>query len=343
MVRGGAVAQVYTLTLPRGATATAVSPAAETFVEQGRVRLCWEQTAGAQTEAATVRLVVDGGLGGGVPPLRAAATARLQRLLQLWNADGADGLGALLDEDFVLRPKGRSRDEILRGAARDRIELQDVVDVTCVGGVESCEFTARWRSVDSAGKAFLLDGLRLLAQWRTGADGVQRCVRLQPAPRADQGRYVAPMRGDGPVGYANDGMRVQVTPPAASRLVRLQDELCELQVEVHGAAGSARILGCLAAAGEDAVAVRFRLAGAAGAGARAQRLDGGEAADVEDWLFAAPGQVRRERWTFLQRGSRRVLIRCMASGATEAQAQRRFEDEAAQRWFAQLPDALRWL
>jgi hypothetical protein len=150
------------------------------------------------------------------------------------------------------------------------------------------------------------------------------------------------VRGEA-TGYAHDGLRVRVEPVAGAVLVRTQDELCELQVELTHADGTAQVTGCFADANDTEDAIRFRLTNGASVRGRG-RLVGetrGEDRLVQDWVFVGDGRATRERWTFVQKGRRHVLVRVATSGRDEAEAQRAFETARAQTFAAAVPLAVK--
>lgn len=336
--RGHGAARVHTLVLPHGASVVEVAPEALRWQQDGRTVLSWEQTATAQIEAAVVRFAIDGSFGNAIAE-RAAAQDRCQRLLSAWNARSPE-LEAVLDADFVQLPGPADRTEALRRDRDERITMTDLVDVVRTGAIESCEVRVDWRMTDHAGRPFELRDFPLLLQWRHEG-GAVRAVRMQPFTLADLGRYEN-ARGEAS-GYAHDGLRVRIAPVAGAVLVRTQDELCELQVELTHAEGTVQVTGCFAGANEIDDAIRFRLTNGASVLGRGRMLGETRTDDglVQDWLFAKDGRTTRERWTFAQKGRRHVLVRAAASAADEAEAQRRFAVAAAQAFFAAVPAAVK--
>ena len=310
MERGFAVAQMHTLTLPVGSRVESVSPEAETWTEKGRVHVAWRQTADARIEAATVRFRRDGGLGS-VPSI-VEAERRCANLFAAWTSRSAE-LAQLLDEDFVHEPHGTGRADALRRATAGdggSFATPTIEDVVRVGSIESCEVRVDWTLRGEDGSPFVWKAAPFLVQWREEA-GVMRALRMQPFPQADEGRYVDD-------GYRNDGLRAHVARSAGATLARTQDALCPLQVEIRAGARIALITGMLAAPGESEDVVRFRLSGGdVLQGSPLAREEGG----VEIRECFRDGKVVRESWMFLQRGSRRFLVRSgsAADDASESQ------------------------
>src|SRR5262249_52999863 len=154
----------------------------------------------------------------------------------------------------------------------------------------------------------------------------------------DGGRY------DGAGGYAHDGLHVRVVAVPGAQLSRTQEELVDLQVKLLSADGqSAQVLGCLADVGEPLEAIRFRLSSGAsilraGTCLQEQPVDGGL---QQEWAFKGGEAAARERWLFLQRGRRHLLLRCVASAPTAEAAATAFAAPAAQHWFEAVRNALR--
>ncbi len=321
MQRGLAVAQMHTFTLPAGCRVESVSPEAETWTENGRVHVAWQQTADARVEAATVRFRRDGGLGAACGV--ADAERRCSILFAAWSARSVE-LAQLLDEDFVHEPRGMGRTEVLRRAAAGEcgtFSSPMLEDVVRIGEVESCEARVDWTLRGEDGRAFVWKAAPFLVQWRN-VGGAMRALRMQPFPQADEGRYVDD-------GYRNDGLRAHVARTGGATIARTQDSLCPMQVEVRAARGSARIVGMLAAPGESEDVVRFRLSGGAAlhGAVIARDADGTELREV-----VRDGVAVREAWTFVQRGSRRFLVRSVVGEGLRVNSDSAVDEAAARAW-----------
>jgi tRNA A-37 threonylcarbamoyl transferase component Bud32 len=338
MARGLEVAQMHSLTLPAGCRIESVSPEAETWTDRNATHVLWSQTADARIETAVVRFRRDGGLGAALP-LRADAERRCEQLLSAWSARSA-ALESMLDDDFVHAPFGMDRRAALARdiEAADRSDSMTFVqldDVARIGAVESCELRVDWTLRGADGRSIVWKSAPFLAQWRERA-GQLRALRLQPYPQPDQGRYDSG-------GYRNDALRVGLAKVDGSTIVRTQEELCPLQAQVTCDGATARLTGLLAAPGEDDEVLRARLCGAVQSGSRAVRTSVASASDgaVEEWERALADGVSCERWRFVQRGSRRLLLRFCFEAADGPTARARMADAAMQRWMRDVESALR--
>src|SRR5262245_4674307 len=265
----------------------------------GKTKLSWEHTASEQIETAVVHLRADGAFGRTLAT-RAAADKRCRQFLVAWS--DRSNLEALLDRDFVRQPGDVDHDAALARRASEKFTLVRLVDTVRIGDIETAEVVVDWSMKDRADRPFVLEGWTMLLQWRH--DGAtSRAVRFQPLTQADQGRF------DGDAGYRHAHMRVRIDPVPQASLVRTQEELCELQVKLAHKGLSARILGCFADANETTDAIRFRLTNGDSM-LRAGRLLAEQTIDdrtVQEWLFGGDDGTSRERWVFVQRGSRHLL------------------------------------
>src|SRR5262245_58801461 len=300
----------------------------------GKTKLSWEHTASEQIEAAVVHLRADGAFGR-VLATRAAADQRCRQFLDAWSGRAGD-LDALLDRDFVRQPGGVDRDAALARRADEKFTLVRLVDTVRIGDIETTEIVVDWHIKDRAERPFVLEGWTMLLQWRhDGANA--RVVRFQPFTQADQGRF------DGDAGYRHARMRVRIDPVPQASLVRTQEELCELQIKLAHKGLSAQILGCFADANETTDAIRFRLTNGASLLRKGELLAEQSTDDrtVQEWVFGGGTDgTSRERWVFVQRGSRHLLLRFAATDRDPAQAEALFQATAAQDWFAAVQNAL---
>jgi sarcosine oxidase delta subunit len=298
-----------------------------------RRTLVFEQEAG-QIETAVVRFRCDGAIGPAALA-RAPLAQRSEQFLAKWN-ERSDALALLLDPDFVFAPGGMRRDFVLRNQPQVQFKVGEgsVVDVARIGGVETVELRADWQMRDRQRQPFVVPQWPMLLQWRDVGQG-PRLVRLQPVTAVDSGRY------DGRGGYAHDALRIRIGAVPNAVLSRTQDELTGLQVRiVHSSGLAVQITGLLADVADTNAAIQFRLSGGASILRSGQRLDadGGDA--LQEWRFDdATGPVR-ERWEYLQRGRRHVLVRCMAVGADLRAAEAAIGSDSAMAWFAQVRAAL---
>ena len=338
MARGLEVAQMHALTLPSGCRVESVSPEAEVWTDQSATHVVWSQTADARIETAVVRFRRDGGLGAALP-LRADAERRCEQLLSAWSERSA-ALEAMLDDDFVHAPFGVDRRAALSRDVdtterSDSMAFVQLDDVARIGAVESCELRVDWTLRAADGRSVVWKSAPFLAQWRERS-GQLRALRLQPYPQPDQGRYE-----NG--GYRNDALRVALAKVEGSTIVRTQDELCPLQAQVVRDGATARLTGLLATPGEDEEVIRVRLCGAVQSASRAVRTMATNASDgaVEEWEHPSADSVRCERWRFVQRGNRRLLLRFAFEGSDGPSARARMADSAMQRWMRDVEAALR--
>lgn len=341
MTRGHEVAHVYTLSLPGNCVVLDVTPEAEQWHAEGRTWLAWEQTALAQIETAVVRVRTDGALSTTVAE-RAAAFDRCDQMLRSWS-ESSPQLDRLLDRDYVQHPGAIDRKAALAREVDERITMVELVDTVRIGAIESCELRVDWTMTDHRGRPFQLQSFPLLLQWRADGDAV-RAIRMQPFTLADQGRYEsAKAGGAAATAYANEGLRVRIDAVPDTVLVRTQDELCELQVEMVHAEGTAQIVGCFADANETADAIRFRLTNGASVRGRGTLLHEVTSAteSTQDWQFLRDGNCVRERWQFTQKGRRHLLVRLQVVGADARTAATKFAGPAAEAWFAAVTAAVR--
>jgi hypothetical protein len=332
MKRGYGVPQVYTLILPKDCAVEEVTPTATMWTVGGKTKLSWEHTASEQIETAVVHLRADGAFGRALAT-RAAADKRCRQFLDAWS-DRTD-LDARLDRDFVRQPGNVDREAALARRAGEKITLVRLVDTVRIGDIETAEIVVDWHMKDRADRPFTLEGWTMLLQWRHDESSA-RVVRFQPFTQADQGRF------DGDAGYRHARMRVRIDPVPQASLVRTQEELCELQVKLAHKGLTAQILGCFADANETTDAIRFRLTNGASM-LRAGRLLAEQASDdrtTQEWVFGGADGTSRERWVFVQRGSRHLLLRFAATDRDPAQAEALFQAAAAQDWFAAVQAAL---
>ncbi|MEQ1632858.1 MAG: protein kinase, partial [Planctomycetota bacterium] len=341
MARGHEVAHVYTLALPANCVVEEVTPAAQQWQASGRTWLAWEQTAFAQIETAVVRFFADGSFGT-IPGERAAALDRCDQFLRAWS-DRSPQLDRLLDVDFVQHPGGLDRKAARARETDERIVLAELVDTVRIGAIETCELRVDWTMTDHDGRPFELRAFPLLLQWRHAGSQVG-AVRMQPFTMADQGRYETPQTDDPAfTGYANDGLRIRIDHVPGTVLVRTQDELCELQVEMVHADGTARVVGCFADANDTPDAIRFRLTNGASIRGRGTLLreTSSDMAQVQEWSFQRGSNTVRERWQFLQKGRRHLLVRFATVGTDARAAAAKFDSAATQAWFASVAAAVR--
>ncbi|MGE3172430.1 MAG: protein kinase [Planctomycetota bacterium] len=333
--RGYSVAQVYTLTLPDSCVVEEVTPPATTWSAEGRTVLSWEPTSSEQIETAVIRLRADGAFGDGLVGRR-AAERRCRDFLRAWNARQGR-LEGLLDPDFVRQPGSVDRARTLAHRTGETFEFVELADSVAVGDVETSEIVVDWKMRDRAGAPFELHGWRLALQWRHDGAAV-RAVRMHPFTLSDQGRY------DGESGYVHGRrMRVRLASVPETKLVRTQDELCELQVKLAKVESpwTTQVLGCFADANETQESIRFRLSGGASVLRPGVMLSARDTADghEQEWLFEGE-EFSRERWLFVQRGSRHLLLRFACDARDRARAIAEFEGDGAQRWFAAVLGAL---
>ncbi len=334
MKRGNGVAHVYTLSVPADGAVEDVSPPATSWTVGGRTMLSWEPTANTQIETAVVRLRVDGTLGG-APAWRGAVEQRCRELLTAWN-ERSSRLGELLDRDFVRQPGGFDRDRVLARRGGDSLQFVSLADAVRIGDIETAEVIVDWQMRDRADRPFQLSGWPFLLQWRHDGTAV-RAVRLHPFTQSDLGHY------DDDSGYQHGRrMRVRIEALPETALVRTQDELCELQVKLTHAGLTAQVLGCFADANDRPDAIRFRLTNGASLLRPGRLLEESASGDGarQEWLFGGDGQAARERWVFVQRGSRHLLLRFAAEDLVPTQATARFNAVAAQQWFASVQAAV---
>ena len=119
--------------------------------------------------------------------------------------------------------------------------------------------------------------------------------------------------------------------------------MCPLQAQVVRDGATARLTGLLATPGEDEEVIRVRLCGAVQSASRAVRTMAANASDgaVEEWEHPSADGVRCERWRFVQRGNRRLLLRFAFEGSDGPSARARMADSAMQRWMRDVEAALR--
>jgi serine/threonine protein kinase len=336
MKRPSRVAQVYTLTLPRGCRVDDVQPQPTSWSADRRT-MTFEQSEG-QIETAVVRFRCDGAIGA-VAVAQGPIAERTERFLQMWNQRSGN-LGELLDRDFIFSPGRFDRADVVRSQPFAWLlppkEGQLFVDAMRTGEIENVELRIDWKMRGRDQLPFELLNWPFLVQWRQRA-GKSTVVRLQPMTAVDAGRYDA--RG----GYFHEGLRISLDKVQQGQLSRTQEELVDLQIKLtHGEGRMVQITGCLADVAELPAAVRFRLSGGASILRPGRRLDAGAAdAQNQEWIFVADGCISRERWTIVQRGQRQVLLRCSVTGVNEAAAERAFAAEDSREWFESVRSALR--
>lgn len=335
MKRPSKVAQIYTLSLPEGCRVDDVQPAPTSWSVDRRT-LVFEQEAG-QIETAVVRFRCDGAIGPAALA-RAPLAERSGQFLAKWN-ERSGALADWLDPDFVFAPGGMRREQVLRDQPQVQFTASNTgawVDVSRIGGVETVELRADWQMRDRQRQPFVVPQWPMLLQWRDVGQG-PRLVRLQPVTAVDSGRY------DGRGGYAHDALRIRIGVVPNAVLSRTQDELTGLQVRiVHPSGLAVQITGLLADVADTNAAIQFRLSGGASILRSGQRVDASGEDAVQEWRFDDAVGLVRERWEYLQRGRRHVLVRCIATGADLRAAEAAIGSDSAKAWFAQVRAALQF-
>ncbi|MEO6593574.1 MAG: bifunctional serine/threonine-protein kinase/formylglycine-generating enzyme family protein, partial [Planctomycetota bacterium] len=327
---GGPPAAIHTLTLPLASMILETSPPAVQYRDDGRIVLAWEP--GEQADTLFVRFRTDGVLG---PhwPMRSSVDGHVTRFLEAWNGTGS-GLDRLIDPAFTLWPTGKGRASVLADPARrGRLANAKVVDVAMVGDIITVDLVANWDVPDRDGKPFHLAAWPIVLQIRAAAQ--PRVVRVMPRGGADRGCSSAG-------GYTHEGLRVRLREFAGTRLRRTQEPPAELQVEMSSPAlpgAFVQVVGHYAEVDAQVQMVRFRLSNGAnvlrsGVSVSPEHPDG-DGWTAMDWRFEQPnGGFAREMWRLGTRGRRHFLVRLVATAASPEEAEKRFDSDSVQQWFA---------
>jgi serine/threonine protein kinase/ketosteroid isomerase-like protein len=309
-----------------------------------------EQGAAGPLEYVSVRFRCDGAMTGRWP-----ATATVSRavtdLFQALTARDTSALARLLADDCLFAPQGWARGEILRKIqALPSYSDVTVLDVTAVGDVVNAEVRLSWRRADGIREERSVPGWRMRVVFRRTTEGM-RVVRLMPSSRPDLGVATGGR-------YTQAHLRAEITPEEGTTLTRLVDGVTELQLELRPprtklsrADHWVTITGCVDGSG-DVDSVRMQLTSGREEWRRGVRVAGSAATPVgrsggskiqgstEHWLFhRRDGVWMRERWTLLSMAHRHLLLRCVATGSTRADAESRFR--ARLPWFQSITERLR--
>lgn len=221
-----------------------------------------------------------------------------------------------------------------------------LVDFSAVGPVVTMDLVTDWSALIAGQRVNVVDWPLRMQVVRD--DGRYQALRLSPRSRRDAGE----LRPDRT--YVHDGLKLRI-PPGDSQVDQTQHDLTEVQVTFSPERGRGedgvklQVLGHRARPGESAEQARVWLTGGAIALRPGMPLDGpdrgsigsGEArieGSVMHQMFPAPGGWVRERWLFIEAGTRHFLIRSVAEGNSQRDADLRFE--ASRDWFADISDSI---
>ena len=321
---------------------------------------------------AVVRFRRDGTMSRRLPVL-AEVEPTVTAFFAALSAADTRALSRLLAADCRLEPQGWDKAELLRkvrilGSYGDLV----VDDCVAVGDMWTVEVRVSLHSSVPTRRRAVAKGWPLRLILRPTADGV-RVVRMMPSSRPDLGRCESGAgartgaKGAEGAKYLHARLKVEVQPASGVSIVRRADGVAPLQVSFRpsedrsdGAAGEAagscfaRLVGCFADEADDARGIRMRLTSGTESWRRGERVSGNQETLIgkagsgnrivgasEHWVFRTHDGKgwMREQWTFVNLGHRHLLLRCVAVGATRAEAQRRFR--LRQDWFEALRQALR--
>jgi hypothetical protein len=184
---------------------------------------------------------------------------------------------------------------------------------------------------------------------RRTAEGM-RVVRMMPSSRPDLG-VIENGR------YKQARLRVDFAPAQNTRMTRLVGGVTELQLELRPSRTKlsladhwVTLTGCVDGSG-DTDAIRMQLTAGTEFWRRGIPASGSEVTPVatsggakiegtnEHWLFRTrDGLWTRERWTRLSLAHRHLLLQCVVTGSSRAEAESRFR--ARQVWFRAITESL---
>ena len=156
--------------------------------------------------------------------------------------------------------------------------------------------------------------------------------------------------------YVHSELRVEVGGIESVAIARSAQGITQMQVEIRPAHASedfgVTLVGTLAGEDEDLHKIRRRLTGGKEFWGRGERVSGSQAArlgvetvnypvgETEHWLFRScdGAQWTRESWNIVRLGQRHLLLRSVAVGSTQVEAQRLFREK--EQWFLTVSRAL---
>lgn len=338
----GTFPTLHSVHLPPGCRVLRAEPRPTAAYAAGGVEhVVWEMPAdrgGTRTLPALIRFRRDGALTDHWPSTtRAFGVAR--RLLRALSERDRDTLATLLDERFRMHPAGVGRELLLmpRGGGRVHEAFSDVRlrDVTAVGPVTTVDLTVTWRVTQNHREVAELQNWPLRLQLlRDGED--LRATSLAPAGRADNGVLEGGF-------YRHERLKVTIRPPKGVSLVRLQRHLAEMQVKlVRSDTHWVEVVGHYADPDENEAMAKVHLSSGAVLMDRGDLMGEGEdflgppgrqirAEQSLRWVFHDAIGWSCERWTFVRKGLRWLLVKSVARGSTREEAEAEFVRSRA--WF----------
>jgi serine/threonine protein kinase len=345
---------IHRVELPAGSFVDEVWPEpAEQYYLNGAPVLIWHRSVeigvAGPVEHAVVRFRCDGAMTDRWPAI--ASTSRVVAdLFAALAAGDVEALGGLLAEDCRFAPQGWGRAEILRKArALPSYSDATILDVTAVGDVVTVEVRLHWHHAGGIREERVVADWRMRIMLRRTAEGM-RVVRMMPSSRPDLG-VIENGR------YKQARLRVDFAPAQNTRMTRLVGGVTELQLELRPSRTKlsladhwVTLTGCVDGSG-DTDAIRMQLTAGTELWRRGIPASGSEVTPVatsggakiegtnEHWLFRTrDGLWTRERWTRLTLAHRHLLLQCVVTGSSRAEAESRFR--ARQVWFRAITESL---